>query len=303
MHKWIGIRVSAVLAILGSLATLLFAASMIFAALRPMANPPESPIPLKPILLVMAVIFVAFSGWGVASAIGIFRRRGWARLSMIVFACLLVGMGGSALVGILFVHLPENPNVSPQTMRNIRFGIASFYGAMTLVGTWWLLMFNSSATKQYFAAPPPAPGERPLSISIIGWYLSLCALGTAVAAIVRVPGMLFGMIFTGWTAAAVYTAYTAIQIYLGTGLLQKQEAARLGSIGYFSFMILNSVLSCVLPGFDLRMHTLLESMPGFMRTAQSATDLTGTSAAVWGGTLIMAVPIWFLVRRRSAFRS
>ena len=94
MHKWIGIRTSAVLTILGSGLTLLFAGLLVWTALRAsqLETPPESPFPVKPVLLVMAVLFAAFSLWGVASAIGIFRRRGWARLSMIVFACLLVGM-------------------------------------------------------------------------------------------------------------------------------------------------------------------------------------------------------------------
>ena len=149
MHKWIGIRTSAVLTILGSGLTLLFAGLLVWTALRAsqLETPPESPFPVKPVLLVMAVLFAAFSLWGVASAIGIFRRRGWARLSMIVFACLLVGMGGSALVGILFIRMPDTPNVSPQTMQNIRLGIAAFYGAMAVIGTWWLLLFNSSATK------------------------------------------------------------------------------------------------------------------------------------------------------------
>src|SRR5580700_9929624 len=107
MHKWVGIRVSAILSILGSALSLLVAGSMVWAGFRvPPDTPPESPFPIKALLLVMAAFFIGFSGWGAATAIGIFRRRGWARLSMIVFACLLVGMGGSALVGILFIHMP-----------------------------------------------------------------------------------------------------------------------------------------------------------------------------------------------------
>ncbi|HLK65881.1 MAG TPA: hypothetical protein VKU19_20730 [Bryobacteraceae bacterium] len=300
MERWIGIRVSAVLAILGSLATLLFAASMIFAVLRPSAaEPPPSPIPLRLVLLVMAAMFLGFTAWGIASAIGILRRRGWARISMIVFACLLVGMGGSALVMILFVHLPETPNASPQMMQNIRLGIAAVYGSMTVIGAWWLLLFNSSATRQYFATPPEA-GGRPLSVSIIGWYLLVSALGTALAAILRAPGMFCGVVFTGGVAIAVYTLYTAIQIYLGSGLLQWQETARVGSIAYFAVMIANSVVSAVAPGFAGRMQVLMQSMPAYFRTP-TPPDFTGTSAMMLMGTVIMAVPIWFLIRRRDAF--
>ena len=303
MRKWIGIRVSAILTILGSALTLLLAGSMVWAGFHapPPDTTPQSPFPLKALMVVMAAFFIGLSGWGVATAIAIFRRRGWARLSMIVFACLLVGMGASALVGILFIHMPDTPNVSAQTMQNIRFGIAAFYGSLTVLGAWWLLLFNSSTTKQYFLEQPPAPGARPLSISIIGWYLLVCALGTAVGAILRMPGMFFGLVLTGWASLAIYTAFTAVQIYLGTGLLQLQEPARVATIVYFALMALNSVVTCVLPGFGARMQTVQDWLPAFMRAGQPPANFEGTGGMMLMGTLLMAIPIWFLVRRRGAF--
>src|SRR5581483_6267900 len=102
---------------------------------------------------------------------------------------------GSALVGILFLRIPETPGVAPQTVQNVRLGIAAFYGALTVIGAWWLLLFNSPATKEYFASSP-VESTRPLSISLIGWYLIVGAVGTAVAAILRMPGMFFGLVFT-----------------------------------------------------------------------------------------------------------
>jgi len=297
--------VSAILAILGSLAALLFAGSMVWSALRAsrLETPVESPLPLKAILLTMAVLFAAFSAWGVSTGIGIFRRRGWARLSMIIFALLLVGMGGSALVGILFIKMPDTANVSPATMQNVRVGIAAFYGAMAVIGAWWLLLFNSSPTKQYFAERPDAPESRPLSISFIGWYLLLSSVGTAAAAILRMPGMLFGLILTSWAALAIYTVFTAVQIYLGAGLLQLQESARLASIVWFGLLALNSIMTVVLPGFDGRMQTVQQALPAFLRGGQHPLPIEGTGGMMLMGTLIVAVPIWFLVRRRAAFRA
>jgi len=303
MPKWIGIRVSAILTILGSAGTLLLAGSMVWTALRSsqLETPVESPFPLKALMVTMAVFFTAFSAWGVSTAIGIFRRRGWARLSMIIFAVLLVGMGGSALVGILFIKMPATGNVSTETMQNIRVGIAAFYGAMAVIGAWWLLLFNSSATKQYFAERA-VPGSRPLSIAIIGWYLLLCAVGTATGAIIRMPGMFFGAILTGWAALAVYTAFTAVEIYLGAGLLQLQESARVASIVWFAVMAANSVVTVVLPGFAGRMQIVQQALPAFMRVGQPV-PIEGTGGMVLMGSLIVAVPIWFLVRQRAAFRA
>jgi hypothetical protein len=304
MHKWIGIRVSAILTILGSAMALLLAGSMVWAGFHapPPEAAPESPFPIKALMVVMAALFIGFSAWGIATAIGIFRHRGWARLSIIVFACLLVGMGGSALVGILFIHMPETPNVSVQTMQNVRIGIAAFYGSLTVLGAWWLLLFNASATKQYFAEQPPAPGARPLSISVIGWYLLVCSLGTAVGAILRMPGMFFGLVLTGWASLAIYTAFTAVQIYLGTGLLQMQEPARVATIVYFALLGISSAVTCMLPGFGAKMQMVQQGLPTFLRAGQPPANFEGTGAMMLMGTLIMAIPVWFLVRRRGAFR-
>jgi hypothetical protein len=304
MPKWIAIRVSAVLTILGSAVTLLFAGLLVWTALRPsqLETPVESPFPLKAMIVTMAVFSTAFSAWGVSTAIGIFRRRGWARLSMIIFAVLLVGMGGSALVGILFIKMPDAGNVSAQAMQNIRVGIAAFYGAMAVIGAWWLLLFNSSATKQYFADRAAVPGSRPVSIGIIAWYLLLCSVATAIGAILRVPGMLFGVMLTGWAALAVYTAFTAVQIYLGTGLLQLQESARVASIVWFALIAANSLVTVVLPGFADRIQIMQQSLPAFLRGGRQQVPIEGTGGLMLLGTLIVAVPIWFLVRRRAAFR-
>jgi hypothetical protein len=305
MPKWIGVRVSATLAILGSAATLLLAGLMGWTALRApqLESRVESPLPLKAVVVTMAVFFVALSVWGVATAAGIFARRGWARLSMIIFAVLMVGMGGSALVGILFIRMPDAANAPAATLRNVRLGIAAGYGAMTVLGAWWLLLFSSSATKQYFAEPPAAAGGRPLSISIIAWYLLLCSVGTAAGAVLRMPGMVFGAMLTGWEALAVYTAFTALQICLGTGLLQLQEGARVASIVWFALLALNSLVTVMLPGFAERMQIVQQGLPAFLRGPGQRMPIEGTGGLMLMGTVFVAIPIWFLVRRRPAFRA
>src|ERR1051326_7718012 len=267
----IAIRLSAVLTVIGSLATVLFAGAMLWTGF--FTPPPESPEPisLKPIMITLAVFFTAFSIWGFVTAAGIFRHRPWSRLSIIIFSVLLVGMGGSALVGILFVKLPANASFTPRMMLSIRVGIAVFYGVMTVIGAWWLVLFNSNRGQQYFAVSPAdsraaaSENGRPLSITIIGWYLVTGTLFTAIAAILRVPGLLFGAVLTGWVALAVYTALTAVNLYLGTGLLQLQEPARLGSIVYFSLVAANLVITMLLPDFSQRMLAMQAAFPRFLR--------------------------------------
>ena len=258
-RRWIGIRASAVLAALGSLATLLMAGMMAWGMFhaKPPAEMAMPPVTLKVIGVAMGVLFAGLGVWGIWTAAGIFRRRAWARISILVFAALLVFMGASALLAILVMPFPSPPgvSVSAPAMEHVRWAIAASYGALAVIGAWWLVLFNTRSTKQYFAEREPArESARPLSLGIIGWYLLVCAAGTALAAVLHMPTMLFGLIVTGWSAVAVYTALIAIDIYLGAGLLRLHERARLWSIVYFCAVAANSVVSLARPGIMQQMH-------------------------------------------------
>ena len=298
-RRWIGIRASAVLAILGSVATLLMAGMMTWGMFH--ARPPREmampPVVLKAFGAAMGVSFAGIGVWGIWTAVGIFRRRGWARISMLVLAGLLVFMGASAVLGILVMPFPSTPGVDARTMENARWGIAAFYGALALIGAWWLVMFNRGATKEYFAGREPVrEGARPLSIGIIGWYLLAGAVGTGLAAVVRMPAVLFGLIVTGWSALAIYATLTAAVICLGAGLLRLRERARLWSIVYFCAIAANSVVTAARPGL---MQQMQRAMPVFFPAGMPQMDQMGVFGLI--GAAASAIPIWFLVRRRSAF--
>ncbi len=295
-QSWIGIRLSAVLAILGSVATLLITAALLWAASRA----EDATSVLRVMLVVLAVFFALLAGWGMLTGTAVLGRRAWARSSMLIFAVLLVGMGISALIGIVFIRIPPSPGIANRPLWNIRLAIAALYGGLTLIGAWWLMLFSSERAKQYFSEARPSPGRAaPMSIDIIGWLLLACAIVTATAAILRVPALVFGIVFTNWAALAIYTACTAAEIYLGTGLLGRQEPARVGSIAYFGFALMNSLAWIILPGSVDRTGMLLAHMPPILRFSSGyGAYLAGLA---WITCAIAAVPIWFLMRRRAGF--
>ena len=128
----------------------------------------------------------------------------------------------------------------------IRWGMAAFYALLTVIGVWWLVLFNRSRTKDYFGRQEPVSERaRPLSVSVIAWCLLVGAACMVPSLIFRFPAVLFGIFLTGWVTLAVYTAFAAAQIYLGTGLLHLREQARVGAIGYFCFGAVNSAVSLV----------------------------------------------------------
>jgi hypothetical protein len=187
-------------------------------------------------------------------------------------------------------------------MDTIRWGIGGFYGVLAAIGVWWLVLFNLGSTKRYFAQYAPSePSARPLSVSIIGWYLLISSLFLAAMAVLRMPAFVFGAVITGWGGLAVYAVFAGAQILLGAGLLRLREQARMGSIGYFCLMALNSAVTMGLPGYADKMQTMMREMPKlFPAGVPPQIPQPGWLFALVG-TAFLAVPVGFLVRRRAAF--
>ena len=303
-RKWIGIRASGGLSIAGSLATLVLGGLMLFSMTLapPPPRPAAPPFPMAAIGIAMASIFALFSGWGIWTAIAIFRRRGWARISILIFAVLLTFMGVSAGLAVLVVQLPAQPNVTQSTMNAIRWGMAGFYGMLAAIGVWWLVLFNLRSTKEYFVQEATsAPPARPLSVSLIGWYLLISSLFLAVPAVVRLPTFVFGSVVTGWAGAAVYTVFAVAQVFLGAGLLRLRERARVGAIVYFCVMALNSVVTWALPGYEAKVQLMFREMPKLFPAGAPAQMPQPMWVFMLMGIAFLAIPVWFLVRRRAAF--
>jgi len=308
---WIGIRASAALSILGSVITLLLPVSILGVAFFGTARPPDMQgISLKGVAIFVTIFCVGLGAWGIATAVGIFRRREWSRISIVLFAALLTVMGLCCVAAMLFMPLPSangTQALEPRTMQMVRWGIAVFYGLLALVGVWWLLLFNTAKTKQYFGrggdAAVAADGGKPVSVVVIAWYLLISAGFTALGGVLRMPAVLFAWVVTGWAAVAVYFLFVAAQIYLGAGLLQLDQRARVGSIVYFCFGAANALGMAAIPGLSDRMDRAIAAMPQWLHLP-STVSMTWDqmSWAMLMGVPIAAVPVWFLVRRRSAFQ-
>src|ERR1700722_11866918 len=93
-----GVTAIALFSLLGSLLMLLMAA---FMALLPFLSSTlasnDSPAPpglAKAMLFMAALMYLALAAWGIATSIGLFRLRAWARISIIIFSVLLILSGG-----------------------------------------------------------------------------------------------------------------------------------------------------------------------------------------------------------------
>lgn len=102
-------------------------------------------------LLLALVIIAAFT------IAGLFRMKVWARytitvlgaIDFIVFALMTVGvLIGRAKSDMAALALPNNPHV---TLGEIMLDLAIFYGALAIIGIWWMAYFNVGPVRRVFA--------------------------------------------------------------------------------------------------------------------------------------------------------
>lgn len=297
MKRPLGITVSALCALLGSL---LMLAILVLITTTLLLSPGQRSLPRE--AMVGVVIGLAMFGvlgiWGTVTAIGLFRLRNWARVSMIVFSVLLA-FGG--LVSAPAMWLLPPPATVPPSFDNFRVVIAAIYGAFGLLGVFWLYYFSRRAAQEAFGGTSAVEsGGRPLSISIIGWWLLIAGVATVLAAPLRMPGSVFIWIATGWAAATWYVAYGAMYAYAGYGLLRLKPIARKVAIWGLCSGAANAFVFFLWPGADARMAALISH---FSFGPQTSPPIHFPALMFVPTTAIgVGLPLWFLITRRSAFQ-
>jgi hypothetical protein len=304
MSRPAGVTASAVVSIIGSAFMLLAAVGMMVGALVTPAQAPAQPqVPhMAALASAMAAIFVGLAALGVWTAIGLFKLRSWARLSILVFAGFMAVV--SLLAGVTIALAPMPPGTDPSTMRMIRPVMLGMYALPFAIAIWWLVQFNTKTTKDAFAGIV-APGDgpvRPLSISIIGWWGVISGVLCVIPAVIRMPIFFAGAIVTGWGATLLYAAFAAANVYIGRGLLALRERARVLAIAYYGLLIVNAAVLVLVPG---RYQRLVEYertlMPAPAQRPPIDLDSVWFHAMQVMSLLLVFVVIGFLVRRKQAF--
>ena len=298
MSKPVGVIASAIVVILGSFVALLMAAASI-AGLFIQATQPQPPNSV-PFVLLGAAMMAALAGIGTWTSVGLFRLRAWARMSILVFAGFLALCSIFGLLMIMVVPVP--PNVSAGAEHTVRWIMVAAFGIPLAIAVWWLIQFNTRSTKAAFSSPSVEfPSPRPLSISIIAWSTIFGGASCLVAILARAPAFWFGATLDGWAAVLSYALVAALSLYIGKGLLDLRERARLVAIGWIGFSFFHFSLVSLVPSLRQKM---LESERAFTRSQNPAIavdqgmmiNLIFAFAAITA-----AAAIWFLMRNRAAF--
>ena len=295
MSRPVGVTASAIVAILGSIFALVLAV-LSGTQTPPQAQPPNS----AQFVIVGAAMLAALAAIGIWTCVGLFRLHSWARTSMLVFAGFLAGCSIFGLAGTMAV--PMRPAMTAGTEQLFHRVIALMFGLPLAIAVWWLIQFNTQSTKAAFASPiTEAVSPRPLSITIIAWASIVGGASCLFPPLTRTPAFLFGAIFTGWIAGVFYAFFAALSLYIGKGLLDLRERARIMAIGWFGFSFVHLGFIILVPPVRQRM---LELQRTFTQNQQNpiAFDQGMLMNVMFGFSAIVAVgAIWFLIRNRPAF--
>jgi len=298
MKRSVGVTISAVVVLLGCLVMILMGGLSLVVPFLPSSSAPEPPLR---VMLIGSSMLLGFAAWGILTAIGLFRLRPWARISMLVFSVFLVFATTVSAVAIFFMPIPAGQNISAQVMLATRIGIGGFYLCLGLIGVWWLYLFNKRTVKEQFRGIGGA-SARPLSITVIAWMLLLGAGACVLALASRGPAMICGLSLTGWKGALAFLCMGAAELYLGLALLKLKPLGRILAICFLVFGIVNCLLCVALPGSEARFVAAVDSFSPEMRH-QSLSYLSPWVLwlTVVVCAIVMAIQLWFLITRKAAF--
>src|SRR6204780_1889626 len=297
MNRSVGVTVTAVIVLFGSGLTLLAGVMMLFASSSDLPIPENQVHFLKYFMVFLALFLFAAAAWGIASGTGLMRLREWSRISMLVFSALMLFICIPGLLMFLTMPFPPPGTApSPQLTKNVLMGtkifLTLFYGFLAVLGGWWLYFFNKRSTKEQFlkvtggfsdrllADAMIAQGARPLSITLIAWYLLISAFIGVLGLSVNPPVFFLGFFFKGTFASLIMFGLAVVQSLTAFGLLKLRPWGRTLAIYYFQFLIFNSLTMVLIPGTQGRFD---QARAGRVRNSRAAP----------GAPPPMHFPVWF----------
>jgi hypothetical protein len=310
MERSGGVTAAGVVLLIGSAILLLIALATAFAIPFTASKAPAAQFP--PGAFAAAIIFyLALAGWGVGTAVGLFRLRPWARISILSMSilALVIGFISAVSVLILLPHIPDQQDAL--TMAAVRGILVASFGFPMAIAAWWLVLFLRPGVRQQFsravgATVAATPFVRPVSITVIAILLLLAVPGmlwvldlTFPTRTTAIPTMVLGVLISGWGATAFNLAVLGANLALGLGLWRMKPWARTGAIAYFSFSILNLAAMALRPEHFSRIVTAVRTANPSLASYPFPQDFLWFIAALSAG--VAAAAMWFLIKSKAAF--
>jgi hypothetical protein len=304
MSRPAGVTISAVLLILVSAFFLLMCGLMFWMDRTLSETPPSVPF-ARFVNYFMALVYCGAAAWGIVTAVGLFRTRRWARISILIQSGLAVFFLATSLLMVFLMPfaVPGDVVVSESSLSAAKRLIAVVFCVPLALAVWWLIYFNLASVKAAFlseAITAQRP-RRPLGITVIAWHAIVFGLCTAPFALTQWPAFLFGVVLTGWAARVVYVVFGVGQLAIGVGLLKLKPWSHTTTVGLCLFAIVHAVVFALLPDKWDRMAEFIQYYPADLRRDFPVLP----ESFFWLGTAVtlalFAPVLWYLFTRKKAF--
>ena len=295
MTRPVGVTASAIVAVVGSIIMLLFAGLAIGSLFVASPNQP----PNAQAVVAGALTIAAFGLVGIWTAVGLFGLRPWARTAILVVSGMTVGSSIFAIALIMLFPMPAD--LSPDTVKVFRWTMGVIFGVPLLIAVWWLIQFNRESTKAAFQSALGAQSRLPIGVAFVAWIVISGGVFTAAGLLSQAPAFLLGMTLTGWSAGIFYSFFTAASVYIGKGLLELNERARVLAIWWFVLPLLHGILLSSVPSFRQRLLEAQQEATSQQSQAMPIDPGVIINIALAISLIMTAVAVWILMKNRPAF--
>jgi hypothetical protein len=273
----------------------------------------QFPPALRNIALAVMVFSLCLSAFGVATGIGVFLLRKWARISLLIWGgcCVFFGiLGGAFALFMPLAEAPGMPEMPSGALQEFRWVMACIYGLPALIGAWWLFLFNRKTVKAQFngeavglAAQKPRP---PLLIAILAWLYITTAAHIVILPFLpfSMPLFLFGHFFSGPAATASYLLLCLVFTLVGFGLLKLNPWSYSATIGLQMFFLASAIFTVLSPNYAPQMQSLYEQIQSSMHLPANpayAPDFAHSGWSVYVGISISVAVLGILLYYRRRF--
>lgn len=298
MQRPASVTASAILVVLGSLMTLALAAAMFWLPTSGSAGVEHE----RSFAIGLGVFYLAGALTGLATSVGLFRLRRWARVLLLAFAGVLVLFCAFAALVVALIPLPEVAGPDLPLPPNLRAITVMVFAVPAAIATWWLVLFTRPRIVDAFGGEAVAdPSAPPTIILLIGWLTVIGGVASLGLVWTGSPWYFLGLFIDGWGARACYLAFALFQLYVGRGLLRLEERSRVLAIWFYIVSSLNGVALLLSPGMRARLLAFSREVDP---AAADALPFDTESFLWWVMAVTLVVVVaqtWLLVRARPAF--